>query len=457
MTSQSTSANSAFRLSQLWSAQRRMAMSSIVVGCLLAGVLPCCAVDALAQPAALDRKLSLEELRAARDEAKHRQRRIIVNNDGNDSFEAPYTPERFLESRTAGLADTHVDTVFYCSGIPMLYAHRSKIAERMGVGKHQDVPGKEWVGPLDELGTDSLEIVSDWCRRNNREVFWSMRMNDRHDSSNQWTYLITDWKREHPELLMGTQEDGLPAHFERGKGSWSFMRYDRPEVRDIVFRLFEEVCNNYDVDGIELDFWRHPAFFIEPLEGKPVPQDKMDEMTELVRRIRRMTEEVGIRKGKPILVAIRIPDSLDYCRAMGLDVGRWLDEDLVDLATGADYFKLEPWEEFARMGEKYDIPVYACFEARRLRGSKDVDVEVDIQVWRGEAYNAWKAGIDGIYLMNRFDPHDPMLNELGDPKLLETLPRTDQTSYYHPDATFKPQDFVPDGLKYLKRPSDEDP
>jgi len=70
--------------------------------------------------------------------------------------------------------------------------------------------------------------------------------------------------------------------------------------------------------------------------GQPVPQHKMDEMTELWRRVRQMTEEVGIKRGRPILIGIRIPDSMDYCRAMGLDVERWLEDDLIDLVTGAE-------------------------------------------------------------------------------------------------------------------------
>lgn len=400
-------------------------------------------------------QLTLAQLREARDIAKHRKRRIILNNDGNDKVKAPFTVERFLASRTSDLADSQVDTIFYCSGVPMLYTHRSKIAEQSGVGIHQDVPGKQWVAAFNEMDTDSLEMIVNWCRQNDREVFWSMRMNDRHDSSKNWPWLITDWKRNHPQLLMGSQKDGLPASFQRGKGSWSAMRYDKPEVRQVVFDLIEEVCTNYDVDGIELDFWRHPLYFVEPLQGKPVPQAKMDEMTQLWRKVRQMTERVGRQRGRPLLIAIRIPDSMGYCRAMGLDVERWLEEDLVDIVTGADYFKLEPWENLAATGERYNVPVYACFEMRRVQGKANTK-RTDAKLWRGEAYNAWQAGVDGIYLMNRFNPRDPLMRELGDPQLLETLPRVDQTSYYRPKNSFKPQDFVPNGLQYLKQPTEAD-
>ena len=45
--------------------------------------------------------MELSELRAQREQAKHRKRRIIFNNDGDDAFLTgmPATPEGFLSVR----------------------------------------------------------------------------------------------------------------------------------------------------------------------------------------------------------------------------------------------------------------------------------------------------------------------------------------------------------------------
>ena len=43
-----------------------------------------------------------------------------------------------------------------------------------------------------------------------------------------------------------------------------------PEVREKVFRIFRDVCMRYDVDGIEMDFFRHPLYFREMMLGEPV-------------------------------------------------------------------------------------------------------------------------------------------------------------------------------------------
>ena len=54
-------------------------------------------------------------------------------------------------------------------------------------------------------------------------------------------------------------------------------------------------------------------------------------MTGLLQRVRKMTEQVGLERNCPILVAVRIPASLSCCNAIGLDVSHWLEQQLVDI------------------------------------------------------------------------------------------------------------------------------
>ena len=63
---------------------------------------------------------------------------------------------------------------------------------------------------------------------------------------------------------------------------------------------------------------------------------------------------------------------------------------------------------------------------------------------------AWKAGVDGIYTFNCFDPNDPIFDELGEPALLKTLPRQDQTVFVNPKLWAKPQTWLKNGQTYLK-------
>ncbi|MGV8095425.1 MAG: hypothetical protein AB2L24_26530 [Mangrovibacterium sp.] len=365
-------------------------------------------------------KLTKKEFHLLRDSLKHRKRRVIVNNDGNDKPASPVTAQSFLTSRTIGMEHTQVDTVFYCTGVFNLYSHNSNESEVFNIER------KPWCRQLIAQGTDSLEIMTDWCHQNNREIFWSMRMNDTHDSSSSRKDLLCQWKKDHPEYLIGKKGDFFP----HGNFRWSSLNYELKPVRDKVFAILHDVCSRYNIDGIELDFFRHPIFFEDTMQGGEANQKQRDLVTSLMQQIRKMTEQEGMRRGHPILVSIRIPDSLGYCNALGLDVKRWLDENLFDIMAVGDYFKLEPWEKIAAVGKKYDIPVYVCLEKRRLVDEpENKSQEHLLKVFRGEAYNALLAGINGIYLFNEFNPMNPMLNELGSIEILSKLDRIDQTAY----------------------------
>ena len=98
-------------------------------------------------------------------------------------------------------------------------------------------------------------------------------------------------------------------------------------------------------------------------------------MTDLVRRIRRMTEEVGQRRGRPILVAMRLPDSVPYCRAIGLDIERWLADDLLDLLIPAGYLQLSPWETSVELGHRYGAMVYPALDESRVKEPGTADVK----------------------------------------------------------------------------------
>ena len=73
-------------------------------------------------------------LKAERKRAAHRQRRMIMNNDGNDTrwpiAGEPRTRETFINKRTAPLVGSHVDSIFYCTGCTFnLYRHHSEESE----------------------------------------------------------------------------------------------------------------------------------------------------------------------------------------------------------------------------------------------------------------------------------------------------------------------------------------
>ncbi len=356
---------------------------------------------------------------AARAEARSRPRRILFNNDGGDTRvpERPLPrPTDFLPLRIAPLAGTQVDTIVFdtTSGTFNRFAHRTQVAEmffqREGRYRNNILPD------LAPLGTDSLRVVTEHARRTGQEVFWTMRMNDTHDASNP--LLIPRLKLDHPEWLMGSKE--RPPK----RGLWSAVDYAQPEIRALARRVIAETAANYDLDGVALDFWRHPVFFRSTAAELPATDAERAVMTQLLRDVRADLDAAGRRRGRAILLAVKTPDSAAYCHEIGLELERWLAEGLVDLYVPGGYFQLNPWSESVALARRHGVKLYACLPESRVREPAAAKERASLEVLRARALAAWSAGADGIEMFNHFNPHSPLWRELGDPALLRTLPKT---------------------------------
>jgi hypothetical protein len=177
------------------------------------------------------------------------------------------------------------------------------------------------------------------------------------------------------------------------------------------------VCERYDCDGLELDFMRFPYYF-------PPRADSMEAyasmMTAFVRRVREMTGEIAGRRGRPFLLAARVPTSLSGCAYVGLDPATWAKHGLIDLLTVAPFLSTQPEipvEEFRRVCGS--IPIYTGLEY--TIGTRCMMPEER----RAVAALSYAAGADGIYLFNYFVYWDAglqadteVLRELADPGLL---------------------------------------
>lgn len=359
--------------------------------------------------------------KAWRQKAADRPRRILFNNDGNDPITAIKRPsvEDMLAVRTAPLAGTQVDAIFYCTFCAGFgnFSHLTKIGQ-VHVTK-EDRFAHNQMEAFAAAGIDPLRVMTDFAHQNRMELFWSFRMNDTHDggASGQGPVLFATnkLKTQHPEYLLGGHREKLKH------GSWSGVNYALPEIRDLAFRYVEEVCRNYDVDGVELDFFRHPVFFKSTTRGENATAEELAAMTGMLRRIRTMADEVGRARGRPILLAAHVPDSADYCRAIGLDLERWLADDLLDLLIPAGYFQLNDWETSVALGHRYGVKVYPSLDETRLKNEAAVALRMTDRGYRARAANVWAAGADGVYLFNFFKPESSRWRELGDPRVLARL------------------------------------
>ena len=258
--------------------------------------------------------------------------RFIYNNDGtyilSNSLHGgrPITVDD-VKDYVDIVAGTPVTTYAVCSNSLMPY-YESRYERSMGVlseGQHDtgEISHAENVSVygesilrLREQGTDIVEICLDRAREQGMEAFITMRMNDLHfnDPSVHNPLQQSDFWLEHPEYYVGKH----PGWHADGA-----LNFAHEEVRHYKLNFIKELCERFDLDGLELDFMRFPVYF-------PYGRGKefCDIMTDFVTEARDITDEIGRIRGRDILLCVRIPADLTYCLYKGFDIRNWIQRDL---------------------------------------------------------------------------------------------------------------------------------
>ena len=102
-----------------------------------------------------------------------------------------------------------------------------------------------------------------------------------------------------------------PTDWSQGVFNWAV-----PEVRDNKFALIREICQQYDVDGLELDFMRHTSFF--RLEETTTAQ-RRQVMTEFVRRVRDVLDRTAA-SSRYRWLCVRVPARIAGHDPLGIDL-----------------------------------------------------------------------------------------------------------------------------------------
>ena len=325
----------------------------------------------------------LSRRRDARLEASATRGRLIVDDDGDLVFTeaAAAGPEPFLEQRLYPLDAVDVKSVAWCImwGIAV------------GKGRTSYWQNQQLGTPLNPAIADPTPVMTEAARRLGMEVFASIRMNDTHDAFGKpHGRLDYPLKLEHPEWLLGDESRKGDFHTAPEALMWSGLDFEILQVRDDRLQWIQRSAERYDVHGVDLNFFRMPWLFRRGRETHGTPL-----MTDLVRKARRILDDVSDAKGMPVLLGVRVPGTVETCARVGIDVETWLREDLVDrLLVGGGYEPYtSPYEELVRLGHDHEVPVYPCINCGLPELGSDA-------AFRGAASNIYQAGGDGIYLWN---------------------------------------------------------
>lgn len=358
-----------------------------------------------------------EDRLGARKAAVHRIRNLIFNNDGDDALhyggmtdkpDEPTSKKGLMAIRMDHMGDCGLDSVFYCTTQSFnAFTHDSQVTEVFTTTEGAFSGNR--TADLIKLGADPLAVALEACRRFDLEAFYTIRVNDIHD--NFWYEMISQWKKDNPHLLLGKREDKTKYPANDSRHVWTLADFAKQEVRDRMVTIVEDIPIRYDVDGIDLDFLRHPAFFSETRTKQPATDEHRNLLTDMMVKIRRVVLAASHRQGKPILLSARVLPTVELNRYLGLDVERWLKEGIVDfIAVGGGYDPFTmPVKEIIDYGHQCGIPVYACGSVSGLRppgGVSDSGIGSNFECWRAFASNAWHAGADGLITFNLF-PRNP--------------------------------------------------
>ena len=341
-------------------------------------------------------------LDAARRRAANRRRRVIYNNDGDDIW-APGagTLEKFLDVRHTPLLGTHVDSIYYCTTQSFnRFTHHTSTAE-LFTSRTGQFASNNLTGFLEQK-TDGLRMSSQFARKHGLETIWTLRMNDIHDA---WTAaFLSQWKQDDPRRVMSTLDE--TKNFNDRRRLWSLVDFEHPDVEPRLAAIIDEVLDNYDLDGIELDFLRAPIYFRSAYNGEPVTDAQTNVLTRLVKRIRRLILSRSEELGRPLLLAVRVPSTPALCRKIGIDIAAWLQDGLIDtMALGGGYVTFDlPVADMIALGHEHGVPVYPCLSQSGLmyRPPRGTSTKQPPEAWLGAASRAWDAGADGIYTFNLF-------------------------------------------------------
>jgi hypothetical protein len=251
-----------------------------------------------------------------------------------------------------------------------------------------------------EAGIDPVEVLVNETRRVGREVFITYRINgaDVEGDAEFERWKLPAIKEQHPDWLI---------EVPWGHPKWNFAVEG---VRKLVQSVLCEIAELYNIDGLQLDFARTPV--VLPIGKQWLLRDRL---TDFMHGLREALLEIEERRGRPLLLAVRIPESILGCHFDGYEIERWIDEQLVDLIVpGAGAANIDIAGYRRLIGDK-TIKIYTSWDAiHPTEGYR----EPTIEYWRGLFSKWWAQGADGVHIFN-LTHQSPLLLELAQPKVMK--------------------------------------
>lgn len=355
--------------------------------------------------------------------------RILFNDDGDDLRSPAYGfPDLWVpagEKPTVRPVRTAADVLGYRIE-PLVRTPVAGLAYcgNFGVAVWELPPAR-----LAALGEDPLQPILEFWRREGRTFLFSMRMNDYHHGWSNAPHYWTDFRRAHRHwFLQPPSESEWQTRYIpwlEGRGSQPAFKvetlgydYGLPAVRAHFLDTLREACRRYDLDGVELDWLRYPTLFrAGELDAAA--------LTAFVGEARAILDAAAQRRGHPLRLVSRVPDSPAKARAVGLEVEAWLKAGWLDavIAGHGGTFSATELEQWVALAHPHQVPVYGVMDRMNFRGKAFARYGTP-ETLRAAVATLWQKSADGLYFFNFYLPGEyPLLAEFADRAQLARRPK----------------------------------
>lgn len=374
---------------------------------------------------------------------------VIYNDDSGGAYDWIEGSVDALVARTEanlvasvnGLAGTPVGTLCYCvsrGGDIMHYPTR--VATPWGWRPLADAGWSRRSAiarTVLDAGLDPVRVVAEQARGVGLLFLPSFRVNDLHFTADpEGSFLTPRFWFEHQDLVVGTVPKSISSWYEQAPD------FSHEIVRCYKLAVIDEILDRYadTLDGLELDFLRHPVFFPDgagPQRGHLI--------TELVRHVRRRLDAMARTAARPHHLLVRVPTDLETCRNVGLEVDRWIIEGLIDVVIPATHYFTAydmPITPLVDLAHDHDQLVFPSLYPRQVdawpfadHGAACVPFSkhgppITPRRMRGAAANYRAMGVDGFALFNfhldRSDRSDVLYRMIRDLATPSCLHRADK-------------------------------
>ena len=166
---------------------------------------------------------------------------------------------------------------------------------------------------------DLYAIWFDQCRKDGLTSWLSVRMNDCHCNNLDDHLLLSEFTLNHKQLRRVT-------HHRYDNYFNNCLDYGQEPARQHYLDYIRECLENYDFDGLELDWMREIFCFKLGQEQRGIAI-----INDFMRTVKQMVDTAARKRGHPIRLSVRLPHSPITALKLGFDVMTWVKEGLIAL------------------------------------------------------------------------------------------------------------------------------